>query len=173
MGRDKATLTVDGAPLWSNQLALLRELEPDAICVSARETPSWLPQDVAVVLDAVPSRGPLSGIAEALHRMQSSHLLVLAVDLPRMTSGHLRKLASRTEPGCGIIAKSLHHFEPLSAIYPKEAASIAQNTLADSDVSMLSFARKLLQQGLLKPYDLASDELGLYLNFNAPGDLRD
>jgi molybdopterin-guanine dinucleotide biosynthesis protein A len=171
MGRDKATLLLSGKPLWFRQLALLRELQSAAIWISARETPPWVPLDIEVVLDTTPSRGPLSGIVAALNRTQTSHLLVLAVDLPRMTSEHLLKLASVTTPGCGVVPSHEKHLEPLTAIYPKEAASLAQHALESPDVSMHSFARKLLEQRLLKEYPLAREEADLYLNVNTRRDL--
>ena len=171
MGREKATLEFGGEPLWARQIARLGELQPREIWVSARARPAWLPPNVEVVLDHPPSRGPLSGIAVALDRMDSSHLLALAVDLPRMTSEHLRKLTAMAQPGCGVIPREQDHLEPLAAIYPKEAAALAQSTLGSDDVSLHGLARKLLQQSLLRAYHLTPEELPLYFNVNTPRDL--
>jgi len=171
MGRDKATLPLSGEALWLGRLAVLRDLKPAAIWISAREKPRWAPSGVEIILDTPPSRGPLSGIAAGLNRIQTSHLLALAVDLPRMTTEHLLKLAGMTDDGCGVIAKNNDHLEPLSAIYPREAAPIVQHALTLSDLSMQTFAKKLLEQGLLKEYKLAPEERDLYLNVNTPSDL--
>src|SRR6266851_3658974 len=127
MGRDKAVLQVDGEPLWCRQIALLRELQPEALWVSARTRPAWVPPNIEVVLDHPPSRGPLSGITAALVRMESTHLLALAIDLPCMTREHLLKLVGCIQPECGVIPRHHDHLEPLAAIYPKEAAALAQN----------------------------------------------
>jgi molybdopterin-guanine dinucleotide biosynthesis protein A len=172
MGRDKATLLFDGEPLWARQIALLRELRPETILISVRAVPSWVPPDVTFVLDQPPSRGPLSGIAAALASMQSSHLFALAVDLPRMTAMHLRELAGMAQPGRGIIPLNQDRLEPLSAIYPREAAVAAQNALSSQDVSMTSFSRELLRQQLLKEYVLGPGQAAFYSNVNAPEDLR-
>src|SRR5436190_20139911 len=86
MGADKALLGIDGAPLWAWQLQKLRSLSPKKILVSARTRPSWCPADIEVVLDRPPSCGPLSGLSAMLETVQTSHLLVLAIDLPQMTS---------------------------------------------------------------------------------------
>jgi len=171
MGRDKATLPLAEKPLWSRQLDVLRRLQPTAIWISAREAPSWLPPDIEVVLDVPPSQGPLSGISAGLRRLETSHLLALAVDLPRMTSEHLRKLARFAVPGCGVIPTNHDWFEPLGAVYPKEAAALAQEALTCSDVSMQSLARKLLERRLLMEYPLATEEIELYQNVNTPRDL--
>ena len=64
MGKDKATLSYRGKPLWQIQLELLRQLTPQEIFVSARSDPDWRPADIQFVADDPPSRGPLSGLAD-------------------------------------------------------------------------------------------------------------
>jgi molybdopterin-guanine dinucleotide biosynthesis protein A len=172
MGRDKATLVIEGEPLWARQLSLLRALKPAALWVSARTAPVWLPPDTELVLDSPPSRGPLSGIAATLDRMQSSHLLALAVDLPSMTVEHLRKIAGMANPACGVIPRNQDHLEPLAAIYPKQAVSLARSALTSQDFSMRSFAGELLRLELLRDYVLSAEERGLYQNLNTPQDLE-
>jgi molybdopterin-guanine dinucleotide biosynthesis protein A len=172
MGQDKATLLVAGQLLWARQLALLRTLYPQVIFISARQQPSWTPPNSQVLLDNPPSRGPLSGISAALAAMTTSHLLALAVDLPDLTTEHLRKLLQMTTPGRGVISFNQDHFEPLAAIYPKQAAPVAQKALSSNDVSLQSFARGLKEHGLLLEYSLSAPEEALYRNLNCPEDLR-
>ena len=172
MGHDKATLLIDDQPLWARQMAVLRQLRPEAIFISARLAPDWAPADVHVLLDNPPSRGPLSGIAAALSQLRGSHLLVLGVDLLDMTSEHLAKLRDWTEPGRGVIPRNRDHLGPVAAIYPREAAALAQKALALHDVSLQSFAAELLREGFLKEYAVTPEEAGLYVNLNSPEDLR-
>lgn len=172
MGRDKATLVIEGQPLWSKQLDILRRFNPEAIFISARQVPAWTPPGLRVVLDSTPSRGPLSGIAAALDSLATSHLLVLAVDLPWMTSEHLRKLAGLAGPSCGVIPCNKNYFEPLAAIYPKEAALLAHEALQSNDFSLQSFARELLQRRLTRSYSLSTNECDLYRNLNTLQELE-
>src|SRR6266849_6240188 len=97
MGKDKATLLFRGKPLWQIQLDLLRKLEPAEIFISARTDPPWRPRDVQFVADDPPSRGPLSGLTGSLARIRTSHLLVLAIDMPFMSEIHLRSLCDQIE----------------------------------------------------------------------------
>src|SRR5580704_3387360 len=92
MGVDKATVLISGEPLWRRQLRVLSKLRPGAVGISARTVPLWCPAEIEVVTDKPPSCGPLSGVAAGLRRLKSSHLLVLAIDLPEMTPEHLWKL---------------------------------------------------------------------------------
>lgn len=66
MGADKATMQIAGAALWSRQLATLRSLSPDALLISARTRPAWVPDSIEVALDTPPALGPLSGLISSL-----------------------------------------------------------------------------------------------------------
>ncbi len=170
MGADKATLTFEGELLWRRQLRVLRELHPTILQVSARTKPLWCPPEIEVILDAPPSFGPLSALASGLSWLKTSHLLVLAIDLPQMTPKHLSKLWNLARPACGIIPFHNGNFEPLCAIYPAEAAAIAQEALEGNNLSLQHVARMLLNQCHLEAYSLIPEERPLYLNLNRPSD---
>jgi molybdopterin-guanine dinucleotide biosynthesis protein A len=141
MGVDKAILPISGEPLWQRQLRVLSDLRPDAVWVSARTVPPWCPPEIEVVPDKPPSRGPMSGLVAGLRRLQTSHLLVLAIDLPQMTAEHLRKLWALARPGIGVIPFHGDYFEPLCAIYPVEAMVAAETALSSGDVSLQHFSQ--------------------------------
>ena len=171
MGTEKATLLVSGEPLWQRQLRVLQELQPAELWVSARAALPWCPPGIEVVLDTIPGCGPLSGVAAGLRRLQTSHLLVLAVDLPQMTAEHLSKLQSLTRPGQGVIPRQGDYFEPLCAIYPVESIALAEAMLGTSNVSLQYFVKLLLGKGQAVAYDLTPAEQPLYLNLNTPADV--
>jgi molybdopterin-guanine dinucleotide biosynthesis protein A len=171
MGVDKATVLIAGQPLWQRQLQILGELGPQTLRVSARTVPFWCPPEIEVMLDRPPSRGPLSGVAEGLRGLRTSHLLVLAVDLPRMTTAHLRKLCRMAQPGLGLIPWQGGHFEPLCAIYPAEAVSLAENALSRGWKSLQHLAQNLVWQSRARIYELTREEQSLYINMNTPFDL--
>lgn len=168
MGSDKAMLTLNGEPLWSRQIRVLRELNSAQLMVSARNKPEWCRADIEVALDEPPSRGPLSGLVATLAKIRTTHLLVLAVDLPKMTSEHLRKLWALAQPGVGIIPKNEELIEPLCAVYPVECAGLARDTLSKQDVSLGSFIQTLAAQNRVCFYGVAQSETSLYQNINTP-----
>jgi len=171
MGKDKATIFFGGEMLWQRQLSLLKSMEPQKLCVSARTRLAWCPSDVETILDLVPHSGPLSGIAAALSSLQTSHLLALAVDMPRMSPEHLKKLVHLAERGCGVVPLNNHSFEPLCAIYPGEAASTAVGGLFCGRLSLQDFVQDLHAANRIRTYTLSKAELGLYQNVNTPNDL--
>jgi molybdenum cofactor guanylyltransferase len=171
MGWDKATLLSRGKPLWQIQLELLRKLEPTEIFVSARTDPDWRPGDVQFVADNPPSCGPLSGLETSLAKMRTRHLLALAVDMPFMNEKYLKLLCSETVMGRGVIAKIDDRFEPLAAIYPKEALANVRSMLSGTDFSLQSVADGLVAVGKLQVISVTSEEKNLFLNLNEQADL--
>jgi molybdopterin-guanine dinucleotide biosynthesis protein A len=171
MGRDKANIRFRRKPLWQNQLALLRNLNPAEIFVSARVDPSWRPNDVRFVADASPSRGPVSGLAASLDRMKTSHLLALAIDMPWMSETYLESLCGRVEPGRGVVPMIAGRAEPLAAIYPQETAIEFRHALTGSDFSLRSLVHDLVAIGKLLPISVTEQEKRFFLNVNAPSDL--
>ncbi|MEP7014775.1 MAG: NTP transferase domain-containing protein [Verrucomicrobiota bacterium] len=171
MGADKATLLFRGKPLWQNQLDLLRHLQPAEIFVSAKRDPDWRPNNVQFIADDSPSRGPLSGLAACLSRIQTRHLLVLAVDMPFMSEAHLRFLCDQTAPGCGILPIIGDRIEPLAAIYPIEADVDVTAALFSSDFSMKSLTNRLVKTGKLRVSQVSGQHENFYRNLNEPADL--
>jgi molybdopterin-guanine dinucleotide biosynthesis protein A len=171
MGRDKATLEWQGHPLWQWQIEKLRKLGPEKILVSAKSDLPWRPPNVDLVLDDTPSRGPLSGLAAALACTETEHLLALAVDMPFMTTEHLRHLCSFASDGVGVVPMIEGRAEPLCAIYPKEARAVFVGTLQGDNFSLQPIAAKLVALGLLRPERISGSDRNLYKSVNEPRDL--
>ena len=171
MGRDKALLPLaDGRLLWQRQLAVLQALEPAELFISgpARE---GFPPDVPLLADEFPGRGPLGGLAAALGAMESPRLVVLAIDLPRMTAEFLRGMLAR-EAG-GVVPR--HDgarggfYEPLAAIYPRECLPQARARLAGTDHSLQAFVREAVAASRIKEWPLReAGDLAQFTNWNAP-----
>jgi molybdenum cofactor guanylyltransferase len=170
MGQDKTTLVFRGKPLWQTQVDLLRKLEPQEIFVSARTDPPWRPVDVPFVADATPSRGPLSGITSALKRINTDHVLVLAVDIPAMTENYLCSLCKLIGPGRGVVPMIGDRAEPLAAIYPKFAETDFTMALSSADVSLQSLIKKLVALNKLCLVRVSKEDEHLFRNLNKPGD---
>jgi molybdopterin-guanine dinucleotide biosynthesis protein A len=133
--------------------------------------PHWCPPEIEAVADNPPSCGPLSGLAAGLRRLGTSHLLVLAIDMPQMTAEHLRKLWGLARPGIGFLPLAGDCFESLCAVYPAEAVTSAEAALNGADWSLQHFAQKLVAQSQARVYSLTHGERRLHLNMNTPSDL--
>src|SRR5450755_2580773 len=98
----------------------------------------------------MPSVGPLSGVAAALRECTTSHLLVLAIDLPRMTAAFLQSLVDLRSENCGAVPKRSGFFEPLAAIYPgKNCRALADRQLLAGKLTMQGFVSAAFQENLI------------------------
>ena len=168
MGRDKALLPLpDGRLLWQRQLAVLQALEPAELFLSGPPRQGF-PPDVPLLADHTPGLGPLAGIAAALGAMRSSLLVVLAVDMPAMTTDCLRGLLRSCREGQGTVPRrtATGFYEPLAAVYPQACLPPATAQLAAPDRSLQSFVRAA--GPLVKPWDILVSDEALFANWNEP-----
>jgi molybdopterin-guanine dinucleotide biosynthesis protein A len=173
MGRDKATVVFRDEPLWRRQLRILRDLGPEKVFVSARTESSWLPADTELLLDDLPSRGPLSGLTKAIVQVQTSHLVVLAVDMPFVTREQLRFLCTMVSEGRGVVPVIGERAEPLAAVYPAEAAVDFVAALAGTDFSLQRIIRKLAADEKVRLYAVPAADEHLYRSVNEPDDFKE
>jgi molybdopterin-guanine dinucleotide biosynthesis protein A len=173
MGRDKATVVFRDEPLWRRQLRILRDLGPEKVFVCARTESSWLPADTELLLDELPSRGPLSGLTKAFHRMQTTHLVVLAVDMPFVTREQLRFLCTMVTEGRGVVPVIGERAEPLAAVYPAEAAVDFAAALDGTDFSLQQIIRKLAAEEKVRLFAVPPQDEHLYRSVNEPSDFKE
>ena len=169
MGSDKAFLEIAGEPLWQRQLATLRGLSPGQLMISGPRREEW--EEYEIVADEFAAAGPLAGVTAALRNCATSHLVVLAVDLPNMTTDFLRSLLQLCREGKGVVPRRADRFEPLAAFYPTDSLALADAALRDGDFSMQRFVRKGQDEDLLLEQPISDGEIVLFANLNTPADL--
>jgi molybdopterin-guanine dinucleotide biosynthesis protein A len=167
MGRDKALIEIEGEPLWRRQLETLGRLSPNELFLAGPGRDSA----VESIADEVAGAGPLAGVAAALRRSSSPLVLVLALDLPMMTTAFLRSLLHLCSGERGVVPQRAERYEPLAAVYPKRSARLAAAALRSSDFSMQNFVRAALEHDLLLVRKISDDETSLFANLNTPADL--
>jgi molybdopterin-guanine dinucleotide biosynthesis protein A len=173
MGRDKATLSHDGKPIWERQVGVLREsgADPVAIVRTPGQAPLGLTGDVLLWHDTAVGAGPLAGLHAALIHSRTTLLAVLAVDMPRIDAWWYQWLGSYCGSNIGAIACRPDGLrEPLAAIYPRSALGEITRQLDSPDRSLQSLAATLLQRNLLRNVPLPEGELWRVTNWNAPAD---
>jgi len=172
MGCDKATVLIDGQPLWRRQLTTLRALQPHEFFISGKPDGPYAGAGFEILADNFPGLGPLAGLEAALRRASHPLVLVLAIDLPEMTAEFLSSLVR--SPGLevkGCVPQFDDWFEPLAAVYPTACLPLAQECLRAADHSMQRFVRVAVDQGFIKVCRLDQNERPLFKNINRPGDL--
>ena len=171
MGTDKAFIEIGSVPLWRRQLQVLEELRPHELLIAGPPHEQWQEMNCIIIPDAEPDAGPLAGMVGALQRCATPLLLVIAIDLPNMTSRYLRELVNSCAADRGIVPSHGERSEPLAAIYPKRSLPLAERCLASGELSVRRFAARCAAGGFVVQKEITSDERSLFLNMNTPEDL--
>ena len=172
MGRDKAGLIVGGQPLWQRQLDKLGTLQPAELFISGHRDGPYIAAGVEIISDATPGLGPLGALSAVLDRATASLLVVLAIDLPDLSADLLATLITEARAsGRGVVPQSGRWFEPLAAVYPRAALSLAKAALRSDDRSLQSFVARLIAAGLAEAWPIAPRQLAEFRNVNTPADL--
>lgn len=171
MGRDKAFLSHDGIPLVARQVGLLRALGIDDLLISGRAGIDYAVPDARVVTDPVPDAGPLAGLAATLAAARHPRVLVIAVDLPLLTTSFLQRILDTGGGRGGVVPHGPHGFEPLVALYPRDLLPRIEAALAERRLGLQALLAAAVVDGLMTRLDLADvDQLHL-ANWNTPGDI--
>lgn len=94
MGEDKALVPFAGKPLVAHAIEILRNAGLAASIAGAHAS---LDTFAAVIADAAPDLGPLSGICAALAATQARFTVFLPVDMPLMPSSLIASLVSHAQ----------------------------------------------------------------------------
>jgi molybdenum cofactor guanylyltransferase len=132
MGRDKAWLDLAGLPLV---LRIARTVEPLVASVTVVGPPERFESaGLAAIPDRLPTRevsaestcGPLGGIVTALNATWSSWSLLLACDLPYVSTAWLEWLLGRAvaSEAQAVVPEGKRGVEPLAAVYRKDCAPV-------------------------------------------------
>lgn len=172
MGFDKAMIKCEGRTLLTRGIERARGLGAAEVFVSGRPGRDYSSVAQTVLYDRKPGLGPLGGIERALHVCRSPLLLVLAVDLPNMTTALLHKLLKCCDPLTGAVPELDGRLEPLAAIYPKRCHAFACEALANSRLAIREFASDSLHRRALRIVSISSEDAACFANWNVPADVR-
>jgi molybdenum cofactor guanylyltransferase len=171
MGQDKAWIEAAGQPLIARALATVRALGIEEVFVSGRAGTDYSLLRCPVLLDRELGCGPIAGIERALEATSAPLVLVLAVDLPGMTTAFLRKLADPCDPLTGAVPKLKGQLEPLAAIYPQRCHFIARDCLLKGRRAARNFADACLRARAVRTFAVPQADAGCFENWNSPADV--
>ena len=172
LGRDKALIPHPRGGVWLTALLdQLRALALPVVVVSGHEVHAEMVRDrdgVSFLQEPVPWNGPLQAFAQVLSASSDRPLMVLPVDMPRLTTAVLHALikAWLTDPQVAAVAHDGERLQPLLGIYPSgppfQSTLISQ--LKGDDWSWHAWLNCIQYQSVALPADAL-------LNANCPEDL--
>ena len=168
-GQDKGALPVAGVRVIDRQLGALRPLTSRIVIVGGPPD-RYGDVGVPIVPDLLPDVGPLGGLYTALHGA-SERIVVLACDLPFVSTPFLRYLLDTGRDADVTIPRTTAGLHPLCAAYAADAAPLIRR-LIDEGVRRVQEALGSLRLHIVEgPALAAHDPDGRLLhNINTPDD---
>jgi molybdopterin-guanine dinucleotide biosynthesis protein A len=136
MGQDKGSLIYHGIDQRSYCAELLRPF-CDEVFVSLREEQrTLLPSPLKPVFDQL-NIGPAGGLLAAYEKNPTSAWLILACDMPFVTSDTIQSLVQHRNPSYAATVYMLSEIEPLFAIWESRALAHLKNEVLQGKSSPL------------------------------------
>ena len=155
-GRDKSALLVDGRTIREPQIEALAPLTDDL---------------QIVMTDIVPGCGPLGGLHTALTAARHERLLLIAGDMPFVTTAFLDYLLSLTAGADLVVPQSERGYHPLCAVYTRACLEPAAARLADRRLKMLDLVGSVRARVVpIEDVRRFGDPDRLLANVNTPAD---
>jgi molybdopterin-guanine dinucleotide biosynthesis protein A len=130
MGRDKALLPYKGGALIEHVAATVREAAGSVTLIGPPNPYRRL--GFQVIPDGIRSCGPIGGILTALHCSPAQWNLIVACDMPSLSSPFLQSLLAAAEeltPDCLIPISPQGQLEPLCAVYRRTCLPVIRDAV--------------------------------------------
>ena len=173
-GQDKRALRVGPTTILERQLAALDGLVDRVFVVGADPAAGGGPLP-AVVPDRLPDAGALGGLYTALCEAAGSHVLVVACDLPFVTTALLARLIGLADSTCdAVVPRSTDGLQPLCAVYARRLADEVRRRIESGRLKIQDLLGTIRVREV-GPAEIATFDLEgrLFFNVNTPDDLAE
>jgi molybdopterin-guanine dinucleotide biosynthesis protein A len=181
-GRDKSALLVGGRTILQRQLEAIAPVADDVLVVGSgfsgiegpaeagphnERGPNW-----RVIQDRVPDAGPLAGLDAALAGARDDVLILLACDMPFVTSAFLEYLVANAAGFEAVVPRTDRGYHPLCAVYRRACRAMVSERLADGILAMTGLV-EAVRTRVIEPEDVERFGPGrrLLVNVNTPGEV--
>jgi molybdopterin-guanine dinucleotide biosynthesis protein A len=173
MGRDKSFINFNGHTLLSHAIELAGSLTGLVQIVGSREKFAMF---APVVEDIFPECGPLGGIHAALRSSQSELNLMLAVDMPFVSSAFLQYLVKQAQDASTaevIVPRTEGRWQPLCAVYRRSFADLAEKALHDGRNKIGALLEQVEVRCIEEKYlERSGFSVDIFRNLNTPEELQ-
>ena len=183
MKTDKAFLRVGGETFLTRAVKTLSTVCENRVKIVLNKAQTSfvekLPDQVPHIFDGYENRGALGGIHAALTDCQNEWAIILAVDLPRVTSEAIKNLAkiacSSKKFAATVPVQTDGRWQPLCAVYRAEdCLPKLESLLKETASASVKDFLKLVSSHFVEQNELAADEEreNLFYNVNEPDEYQ-
>lgn len=165
----KGTIQLADRPVIEYILQAVKPLATN-ILISANSR-SYDQYGYPVIPDEQPDKGPLGGIVAALRQSPADNNLVVACDMPNVTTSFVSWLLAQQEEEADAIVPMIHgDTQPLCALYKKSALPVLAACLAKDHVRMKEVVLHLDMAAVEIPHSASWCDKNVFANLNTPSD---
>lgn len=179
---DKAFLEIRGETFLARAVKTLSSICENRVKIVLNKTQTnfieRLPDRVPHIFDAHENRGALGGIHAALHDCRSEWMIILAVDLPLVTSEpieNLARIACSSKDFAAIVPVQTNgRPQPLCAVYrAKDCLAKLEDLLSNNTFASVRDFLELVPTRFVRQDELATNAgEDLFFNVNHPSDFQ-
>ena len=173
MGKEKAFLTLAGAPLIEHILKALRQAVSRIIIVT-NSPAAYASYDATLTADVYDKRGPLTGIYSGLLNSHDDFNIVVACDMPFLNPGLLSYMASLAGPYDIVLPKVGDFAEPLHAVYRRGLLAAIERRIKRDDQRIIGLLSDLRVRYVTEEdLDRFDPQRRSFINLNTPKDYEE
>ena len=172
MGRDKALLALEGMTLLQRALRTSAAISPDVWIVGQSSKYSEFGPTIE---DIHCGLGPLGGIHAALTKSERKLNLILAVDMPHVSSALLNFLIVEARAGeaAVTIPEVDMRLQPLCAVYRREFLPVIESAIASGIYKITPLFERVKTRVIRgEELEAAGFSSNMFKNWNRPTDLE-
>ncbi len=174
MGQDKALLRLAGGEtLMEHTIAVCAAVSPEVKIVGPHERYATFSWAAEFVHDQFEGCGPLGGIHAALQNTQTDLNLIVAVDMPQLTSDLLAFIVRKVigTDALAVVPRVAQREQPLCAVYRRGFLELAAQSLQAGKYKIGALFRPettlIIEESELQQHGFAA---ALFSNTNTPED---
>ncbi len=168
-GRDKTQLKFGGQTLLSRTLEIIEPLCNEKL-ISSNSLKTC--NNCRIIPDRNPCQGPLGALYSCLLAASNPYLLIVATDMPFISTWALQKLWQERAGFDVVIPKSPDGMQPLAALYSKECIAPIRSQLEQGNLKIRSFFPEVRVK-VINCQDFPDIyHKNIFLNINSPADLQ-
>jgi len=173
MGTNKAFVELAGKPLIQHILERTANLEQAETILVTNTPDEYAHLKLPMVADVVPDKGALGGIYTAIRQSKTSYVLVIACDMPFISTELLRYMIAQANDYDVIVPRVDGYPQGLHAIYSKSCLQPIEAQFEKNELKVISFYSKVRVR-YFDEDDYAKFDLNLValMNINTPEDLE-
>ena len=168
-GRNKGALLVGGRTIIDRQLAVLRQVADDIVLVGGREAPPG----TRLLVDRVEGSGPLAGLDAALAGARHDPVIVVACDMPFLTTSFLVHLVRMSADVDAVVPETERGYHPLCAVYRRSCHATVLRHLEERRLKMVELFEDLNIHVVERATVRRIGGAQVLANVNTPAELHD